>query len=102
MKIKIREAETFHMRISTVDLSCVPVENTYDKLLAKRYLAGDMKGEIGAYKRRRKSDISPYVGLRKHGNDLEELREYVPAPLCSPKAVANIPEDVLRQVLRQD
>ena len=41
-------------------------------------MADEIDDDLRYKKRRRTFEISPYVGLAKRGNVLEELREYVP------------------------
>ena len=51
-----------------LDLSSVRLDYTYEDMTAKRHLADDVDEVVREYKRRRISDISPFIGITKPGN----------------------------------
>ena len=82
-----------------LDLRTVPVDPTYTELNTDRYQADEFADEIRARKRQRTNDASPYVGLARRGDYIEELRDFIPSWL-EERLCNELTQDALREALR--
>jgi hypothetical protein len=82
-----------------IELRSIRLKNTYNELHEKRYIADDVVEDVREKKRQRLSDVSPYVSLGRRGDDIEEMREFVPSSFEEQLRNA-LPREVLPEALR--
>ena len=81
-----------------LELSAVRLNDSYDDIMSKPHIADDVDCNIREKKRCRVDDVSPYIALAKRGNNVEELREYVPPAMR--KLLSELPIEVRKQLLK--
>jgi hypothetical protein len=81
-----------NVNLGGIEFASVSLGGSYDNIMTKRHVAEDVDEDIRERKSQRATDLSPYFGIARRGNDLEELREFMPL------AVGDIfPDDVPRE-----
>jgi hypothetical protein len=84
--------------LNGISISATPSTDTVDTIFTKRYAADDFDQNITRLKRRRKKDVTTYVGLVKKDGRLQTLRRFVPERLAR-LLIQSVPKDALPAIL---